>query len=261
MSATMGETKDVSPAMLLLGTLIIVFLWLFVACCIIYCLVISYKLAVGQRHHNEKDECPEVGLLNQTEPPLPEYQEGPINIDIRLPLYRAATFICVKTFCGKRHYLSAKTNDTVLSLRSQIQAKARLPDSYKFIYAGRILEETSTLEQCRIYDGATLCLIPICRNGAVQVFVRTLKGNTMAFFVWPKHNTVNDLKLGFMFRGGIDLTHQNFNLLRLVFRQKHLDYRYTLKHYGIRAESTINLVLSLPGGLDGLDQPRKSSIN
>jgi len=248
-----------TAAMAILGTLVIIFLWLFAACCGVYCLVAGfYKLATVRRHYEEKDESPEVGRLTPDEPPLPEYQERPINIENRLPLYKTATFICVKTFCGKRHYLSAKTNDTVLSLRSQIQAKVRLPESYKFLYAGRILEETSTLEECRIYDGATLCLIPICKNGGVQVFVRTLKGNTMAFFVWPKHNTVNDLKLGFMFRGGIDLTHQNFNLLRLVFRQKQLDYRYTLKHYGIRAESTINLVLSLPGGFDGLDQPRKS---
>lgn len=246
-----------SASNVVLGLLVLLSMWLLVAWCVVYCLVVGHR--IDRHHHEEKSESSEVFLPSNDDPPLPEYQERPINIETRLPLISTATFLCVKTFCCKRHYLSAKTNDTVLSLRSQIQAKVKLPCSYKFIYAGRILEETSTLEDCRIYDGATLCLIPIRKDAGVQVFVRTLKGNTMAFFVWPKHNTVNDLKLGFMFRAGIDLTHQNFNLLRLVFRQKQLDYRYTLKYYGIKAESTINLVLSLPGGFDGLDQPRKST--
>ncbi|KAG9249139.1 hypothetical protein BJ878DRAFT_89282 [Calycina marina] len=222
------------------------------------------------RQDEERPESTETDLLISDEEILPdylpEYRELSDDIEARLPqtfltrspLIKPATSICVKVYSGKCYRLPAKANDTLQSLRSQIQAKAKIPKAHRFLYAGRVVEDDSTLEECRIYDRATLCLIPIRKNAGVQIFVRNLKGNTMAFFIWPKHNTVNDLKLGFMLRSGIDLTHENFNLLRVVYQQKQLDYRYTLKYYGVKAESTMHLILGLVGGFDGLDQPPPS---
>ncbi len=76
----------------------------------------------------------------------------------------------------------------------------------------------------------------------MQIFVKNLEGKSIVIEVDPK-GSVLDLKKLIKERESIDPNDQ-----RLIFGPKPLDDKLQLHEYDIRPNSTIHLVMRLPGG-------------
>lgn len=81
------------------------------------------------------------------------------------------------------------------------------------------------------------------RSHLLQVFIKTLNGKTITIEAFP-FDTVACLKALIFAKEGIPSTQQ-----RLVFAGNQLEEPRILSDYGIRAESTIHLMLCLRGGV------------
>jgi ubiquitin C len=109
------------------------------------------------------------------------------------------------------------------------------------IFAGKQLEDGRTLQDYNIQKESTLHLVLRLRGG-MQIFVRTLTGKTMTFEV-QANETMQDIKKKIADREGIPPDQQ-----RLLFVGKELKDDTTLQDHGIQKESTIHLIMRLPGG-------------
>ena len=81
----------------------------------------------------------------------------------------------------------------------------------------------------------------------MQVFIKTLTGRTVAI-VTEETDTVLSVKIKLQEKDGVPVDEQ-----RLIFGGHQLEDKRTLKFYNIEKDSTIHLVLRLPGG--GLWRP------
>ena len=76
----------------------------------------------------------------------------------------------------------------------------------------------------------------------MQIFVKTLTGRTVTLIV-AEDDTILNVKVKLKEKDGVPVDEQ-----RLLFGGHQLEDEYTLQHYNVQKESTIHLVLRLPGG-------------
>ncbi|EEQ30651.1 ribosomal protein L40 [Microsporum canis CBS 113480] len=77
----------------------------------------------------------------------------------------------------------------------------------------------------------------------MQIFVKNLSGNTLTLNAEPT-DTISAIKTQVFERESLSVDEQ-----RYVFGGKHIRDEFPLSEYGIQKESTLHLVLDLPGGI------------
>ncbi|EGE02146.1 ubiquitin-60S ribosomal protein L40 [Trichophyton interdigitale MR816] len=77
----------------------------------------------------------------------------------------------------------------------------------------------------------------------MQIFVKNLSGNTLTLNAEPT-DTISAIKSQVFERELVSVDEQ-----RYVFGGKHIRDEFPLSEYGIQKESTLHLVLDLPGGI------------
>lgn len=76
----------------------------------------------------------------------------------------------------------------------------------------------------------------------MQIFIKTLTGRTVSIIV-DEDDTILNVKMKLKEKDDIPIDEQ-----RLIFGGHQLEDKRTLKYYSIQRDSTIHLVLRLPGG-------------
>ncbi|KAJ8263677.1 hypothetical protein COCON_G00161340 [Conger conger] len=152
--------------------------------------------------------------------------------------------LMIKFLTGNSFSLPVELRTTVGQLKSMIQARASVPSAKQRLSTQNghrvdLTDDSRTLQDYGLHSG---CTVVVLITQSYQVFLRNDKGATHTYDVAPGE-TVAQFKLKVQNKEGVPVQQQ-----RLVYESKPLEDGHTLEDYGIKAGSTINLLLRLRGG-------------
>ena len=162
--------------------------------------------------------------------------------------------IFIITLTGKTILMRPFMTDNILFLKKQISKLNNIPvEQFQFIYNGKLLEDKKKLFEYSIKTLSTIRMIfttstnrspskPRPEN-KLQIFLKTLTGKTIALHV-QNDSTILDLKYLIREKEGIAVDQQ-----RLLYSIRHLEDEKKLCDCGIENECTIQVCLTLRGGM------------
>ncbi len=113
----------------------------------------------------------------------------------------------------------------------------------RLIFAGKFLEDDSTLADCNIQNETTLHLVLESVSDTFHIFVKTMTGKTIILEV-QSSNSIYMVKKNIQDKRGYPTDEQ-----RLVFAGKFLEDGCTLADYNIQMESTLHMILRITGDI------------
>jgi ubiquitin C len=149
--------------------------------------------------------------------------------------------IYVKTLTGKTISINIGGSETVKVLKSKIQDNEGKPlDDQCLRFAGRLLEDSHTLEDYDIQYMSTVHLVPRLRLHTIEVYVVTLTGRTISINTCGSE-TIKILKSRIQDKEGYPSDGQ-----LLIFKARLLEDGCTLEDYNIQHGSTLNILTLRP---------------
>jgi len=150
--------------------------------------------------------------------------------------------IFVTTISGRSITLEVDPTDKVANVKAKIQDKEGAPpQDMRLLFQGKQLEDDCTLDDYQIAKNSVLHLVLRLRGG-MYIFVKTLNGKTITIEVDAEEEVIK-IKNKIKDKEGIPPHEQ-----RLIYAGKQLEDNERLSSYNIQRDSTLHLVIRLPGG-------------
>ena len=145
--------------------------------------------------------------------------------------------ISIRTLAGKTISLSVESADSIQIVKAKIYDKVGVPpDQQRFVYGGRLLENTRSLSYYQIKNKSTLQLVVKRRD---TIFIRINAEEPITFSVeFDANDTIENIKAKIQDKEGVPPEKQH-----LTFAGRELEEHCTLNDYSIQKESTLDLKL------------------
>ncbi|XP_036383164.1 polyubiquitin-like [Megalops cyprinoides] len=147
---------------------------------------------------------------------------------------------------GQSFSLFVQLHTTVGELKNEIQARAQVPRGKQRLTAQNgqridLTDDAKTLQGYGLRSG-TMVMVLITEPASIQVFLKNDKNQTHTYDVSPDE-TVSEFKRKVYNKENVPVDQQ-----RLTYGSRQLEDGRKLEDYGIKAGSTIHLLLRLRGG-------------
>ena len=150
--------------------------------------------------------------------------------------------VFVKTLNGRTIAFEVGSTDLVDTLKNLISTKESIPpQQQRLVHSGRPLENGISLQESKVYDGATVHLLLNKKAGdTMRLFVKSLTGKTITVEV-DTAASVAEVKEKITQLEGVPA-----HMQQLIFSGVSLADDRVLGTYNIQRESTIHLVVKVP---------------